>query len=279
MSAVPSLTPPLPWRWLLLLAGGLGAVLWAWWYSGFAPGRLWSTATIDAVQVQMQRVVRAAPDAADAARAGKAALTTLALATAGSALAAVVALLLLPLAAASLTVHPAVAAGAGWRRWVATRFLHHGARVLANVLRTTPYLIWGLLLLLLLGPGPLPAALALALHTAGVLSWLWASAVDTIDPAPQRALAAAGAGRLARFFYAVLPQARATLAGLWLYRWEINLREATVLGMVASGGLGQELTESYAYFDHGRLAATLLMLLVLVLAGEALSATLRARLR
>lgn len=272
------MTRPLPWRGALGAVAVLAAIAWAWWYSGFAPAALWSVHGLDSLAEQARRLAAPALDGKNLARAGGALITTLALATAGSFLAGILALLLLPAVAATMTVRPVAGTGRSLLGRGCWRFLHHGCRLLANLLRSMPYLVWALLLVLLFGFGPWPAALALALHTAGVLAWLWAGAVDGLEVGPQRALRDAGSGRMGRVLFALLPQARAQLAGYWLYRWEINLREATVLGLAGCGGLGQELAESYAYFDHGRLATTLLALVLLVLAGERLSAAVRRRL-
>jgi len=212
-------------------------------------------------------------------RIADAAVTTLALATAGSLFAACIALFLAPFTCESLLWRgPLIEHGRS--RWLGLVMggVHHAARLFANLLRTVPYLVWALLFVLLVGLGPLPAALALGLHTGGVLARLFAGAIDALDPTPALALRAAGASRVGILLFAIIPQARAQLISLWCYRWEVNLREATVLGMVAAGGLGHELVMAFGQCKYQTVSATLIAIILLVLAGETVSGWLRRRL-
>ena len=86
------------------------------------------------------------------------------------------------------------------------------------------------------GPGPLPGVLALAVHTAGMLGKFYAEAMEGVDPGPVEALAATGAGRLQTIRYAVLPQVMPAVVAFNLYRLEVSVRSATVLGLVGAGG-------------------------------------------
>lgn len=270
---------PLPWR-AATTVGLLGVlIMWAAWQIDFRPWRLLSADTLDALSRQAERLLQPSTRTEVLGRIADAALTTLALATAGSLLALLIALALLPFTCATVLVRqdPGDARRKGLRRWAALA-VHHGARLLANLLRTVPYLVWALVLLLLLGLGPLAAAVALGLHTGGVLARLFAGAVDALDQEPLRALRAAGASRMGIFLFGILPQVRGQLIALWCYRWEVNLREATVLGLVAAGGLGHELAMAFGQFKYQTVSATIIAIIILVLAGEAASSWLRRRL-
>ncbi|MBI5069147.1 MAG: phosphonate ABC transporter, permease protein PhnE [Deltaproteobacteria bacterium] len=152
------------------------------------------------------------------------------------------------------------------------------ARAVQNLFRTLPELLWALALVFAVGLGPFAGALALGLHTAGVLGRLYAEALEEVPAGPVAALRAAGAGTVGLGLFAVLPQAWPQLVAYTLYRWEVNVRAAAILGVVGAGGLGQRLHVALSVFDHHRALTLVLAILGLVLAVDALSAALRRRL-
>jgi phosphonate transport system permease protein len=156
--------------------------------------------------------------------------------------------------------------------------LHQAARLAANFLRTVPYFVWAVLFWFMVGPGTFTGALAIALHTGGVVARNYAQALDQIDLGPSLALRAAGARRTHVFLFGMLPAARTALASLTLYRWEVNLRESTVLGLIGAGGLGFHLYYAIGIFDWNRAATHLFAIMALVLAVDTLSAFVRKRL-
>jgi phosphonate transport system permease protein len=156
--------------------------------------------------------------------------------------------------------------------------IHHAARLVANVLRTVPYFVWAVLFWFMVGPGTFPGALAIAVHTGGVIARNYALALDQTDPRPQTALRAAGARRAHVFLFGMLPSARAALASYTMYRWEVNIRESTVLGLVGAGGLGFHLSYAIGIRDWNAAATQLLTIVVLVLGVDALSTVVRKRL-
>jgi len=138
-------------------------------------------------------------------------------------------------------------------------------RWLFNVLRAIPELVWASLLLVLAGLGPMAGTLALALHTSGVLGRLFGEAIENAPPGPAQALRVQGAGTVQVLLYATVPQIAPQLLSYVLYRWENNIRAATVLGVVGAGGLGQMLAFHLALFQMGRTSSVLAAMLVLVL--------------
>ena len=132
-----------------------------------------------------------------------------------------------------------------------------------NVCRSVPELVWATLTVLAVGLGPFAGALALALHTTGVLGRLFAQAIDNATRAPTLALQHAGASRSLDFVYATLPQIAPQLVAYTLYRWEMNIRMATILGFVGAGGLGQLLYVALSLMDYP-LACTLIMAMLLL---------------
>lgn len=191
---------------------------------------------------------------------GRGSLETLAMSAIGTLLAALLGLLL-ALPAAGRLGH---AAGAL-------------ARLLLNALRSIPELVWAALMVLAAGLGPNAGTLALALHTAGVLGRLFAEALENTPHEPAEAIRLAGGGRVAAFVYGTLPGVWPQLVAYLLYRWENNIRMASVLGFVGAGGLGQMLYVSLSLFQQAQAATVILAMLLLVLAVDALSSWARQR--
>jgi phosphonate transport system permease protein len=201
------------------------------------------------------------PEAAPAflAKTGWALLETLAMSAVGTALAVVGGLLLaLP------------AAGSGLMRGA--------ARLVLNMLRSVPELVWAVLLLILAGLGPLPGTLALALHTSGVLGRLFAESFENAPADVALSLRQRGVGGLRVWLFATLPQTLPQLASYTLYRWENNIRAASVLGVVGAGGLGQMLSYHLGLFQMRETCTVLLAMMALVALVDALSWRLRQHL-
>ena len=144
-------------------------------------------------------------------------------------------------------------------------------RLVLNALRAVPELVWAALLLIAAGLGPFAGTLALAVHTTGVLGRLVAEAIENAPPGPGAALRTQGVGRWRVFLYATLPQVLPQLLSYTLYRWENNIRAATVLGVVGAGGLGQMLAFHMGLFQMGRTATVIAAMLLLVAAVDMLS--------
>jgi len=196
-----------------------------------------------------------------------AAAATLQMALLATAAAVAVAVVLAPLAAH----RPEQEAGA---RLVSA--LCRGALVLA---RAVPAPVWVLLALFVSHPGVLPGAVGLAVHEVGVLGRLAGEAVEDLDPAPERALRAAGAGRAAAFAYGTLPRAAPQLLAYTVYRGEVVVREAVVVGLVGAGGLGYLLARQSAAFDWRAAVTTVAAFVVLTWAVDLLGVAARRTLR
>jgi phosphonate transport system permease protein len=152
------------------------------------------------------------------------------------------------------------------------------ARFVLNLLRSVPELVWAALMVIAAGLGPFAGTLALALHTTGVLGRLYAESLENVPPAAERALRDAGAGRIASFAYATLPLVMAQGVAYALYRLEMNIRMAAVLGFVGAGGLGQLLYFHLSIFQQAQASTLLIAMFVLVFAVDSLSAWTRGTL-
>ena len=154
-------------------------------------------------------------------------------------------------------------------------WLRSPTRWLLNALRAIPELVWAALLLISAGLGPMAGTLALALHTSGVLGRLFAEAMENVNSGPGDALRTQGVGPLRVFAYATLPQVLPQLMSYMLYRWDINIRAAAVLGVVGAGGLGQLLSFHMGLFQMNKTATILAAMLLMVGCVDALSFSVR----
>jgi phosphonate transport system permease protein len=158
------------------------------------------------------------------------------------------------------------------RRWV-----YWTTRQSMNVVRSINELILALVFVSAVGLGPFPGVLALALHGAAMLGKFFAEAIEEVDQGPIEALRATGAKPLQVIVFAVLPQVITAWIAVLLYRFEVNLRSATVLGMVGAGGLGFELVSSLKLFKYQETATCILVITVMVIAADGISNYLRHR--
>ncbi len=147
--------------------------------------------------------------------------------------------------------------------------------VVLNVLRSVPELVWATITALAVGLGPFAGALALALHTAGVLGRLYAEALENAPEAPAQALRRTGGSRAMAFLYGTLPGAAPQLLAYTLYRWEMNIRMAAILGFVGAGGLGQLLYFKLSLFHYAEASTVIMAMLLLSMAVDQASAWLR----
>ena len=137
-------------------------------------------------------------------------------------------------------------------------------RRVMDAFRAINELVFALIFVAAVGLGPLAGVMALTIHTTGTLAKLFSEAVEAIDPRPVEGIRATGASRLQEIVYGVVPQVLPLWISFSLYRFESNVRSATVLGIVGAGGIGMSLSESLRGFDYGSGAAILLIILVTV---------------
>jgi phosphonate transport system permease protein len=137
--------------------------------------------------------------------------------------------------------------------------------------------VWGLLFVAIFGPGPLAGIWAIAARSIGFMGKLVAEAIEEIDEGVVEAIEATGASRLQVLLYGILPQVLPVIYGTTVYRWDINIRESTVLGFVGAGGIGILLYSSINQFLWQEVALILLSVFGVVIISEFVSAAVRKR--
>jgi phosphonate transport system permease protein len=144
-----------------------------------------------------------------------------------------------------------------------------------NADRAIDSLILALFFVSAVGLGPFPGMLALAIHSVGMLGKLFADAIEAIDPGPVEALESAGAGKLATIRWAIWPQVAPHFISFFLFRFELNVRAAVVLGLVGAGGIGFLLNQYMRLFQYQKVATVILVILGLVMFVDFFSSKLR----
>ena len=145
------------------------------------------------------------------------------------------------------------------------------------VSRSVNTVIWGLVFVAVFGPGPVAGICAVAARSVGFLAKLVAEAIEEVQVGQVEAIAATGARTSQVWTMAILPQVLPVLVGTAVYRWDINVRESSVLGFVGAGGIGLYLYASINQFAWQQVTVILIATSVIVLASEALSAFVRSR--
>jgi len=143
--------------------------------------------------------------------------------------------------------------------------LYHLTRQALNLLRGINEFVFALIFVAAVGLGPFAGVLSLAIHGAGLLGKFYADAIEEIDAGPVEALRATGARPLQVFVFGVLPQVIPAWIASTLYRFEVNLRAATILGMIGAGGIGFELYGSMKLFQYRDTATCVLVILAMVM--------------
>lgn len=148
-------------------------------------------------------------------------------------------------------------------------------RRVMDAFRAINEMVFAMLFVVSVGLGPFAGVLALWIHTVGILAKLMSEAVEAIDPQPVEGIRSTGANRLHEVIFGVIPQVMPLWISFSLYRFESNVRSATVLGIVGAGGIGMVLWEMVRGFYYGETAAVLIIIVVSVSVIDVVSQRLR----
>lgn len=154
-------------------------------------------------------------------------------------------------------------------------WVYQPVRRLMDAARAINEMVFAMLFVVAVGLGPFAGVLALWIHTTGVLAKLFSEAVEAIDPRPVEGIRATGATALHEVVFGVIPQVLPLWISFSLYRFESNVRSATVLGIVGAGGIGTVLWENIRGFYYAETAAVMLLIIVSVSILDIISQRLR----
>lgn len=148
-------------------------------------------------------------------------------------------------------------------------------RIILVSSRSVNTIIWALLFVAIFGPGALAGVLAIAFRSVGFIGKLMAEAIEEIDPAQVEAMKATGAGPFKVLLYGIVPQVMPAFFAVTILRWDINIRESTVLGLVGAGGIGLQLNAAINGLAWNQVSVIFLMIFATVLVSEWISARVR----
>lgn len=151
------------------------------------------------------------------------------------------------------------------------------ARFVLVATRSISTLLWALFFVAMFGPGALAGTCAIAFHSIGFIGKMLSEALEESSRGSIEALTAAGAPWYSRILYGFWPQIKPAFVAIALFRWDINVRESAILGLVGGGGLGLVLNASIDVFEWDRVALVLLVILAMVMLAEWVATRLRQR--
>ena len=158
---------------------------------------------------------------------------------------------------------------------IAPVWVRQPVRRLMDAARAINEMVFAMLFIVAVGLGPFAGVLALWVHTTGILAKLFSEAVESIDPQPVEGIRATGANALEEIFYGVIPQVLPLWISYTLYRFESNVRSASVVGMVGAGGIGVVLWEIIRGFQYAQTCAVMIIIVVTVTLIDLVSARIR----
>ena len=152
-------------------------------------------------------------------------------------------------------------------------------KVIVTVSRSVHTIVWALLFVVMFGPGALAGTVATAVRSIGFVGKLLGEEIEEIDFGQVEGVRASGASPFQLLVYGIVPQIKPALVGISVYRWDINVRAATILGFVGAGGIGVQLFEAIDSFAWRTVSGILLAILGVVLVSEVVSAYARKKVR
>lgn len=160
---------------------------------------------------------------------------------------------------------------------LAPKPVYYVGRGLISISRAFHELVIAIIAVVALGFGPLAGVVALVFNTVGFYAKLLAEEIEDMDEGQVEAVRATGASPLQVIIYGVIPQVVPRIVGLSVYRWDINIRKSTIVGIVGAGGIGITLLNAFNRYDYDFGITILLVIVAIVLVGEAVSSFIRRR--
>jgi len=145
------------------------------------------------------------------------------------------------------------------------KFVYAPIRALLATIRTFPSILWALLFVIMVGLGPFAGVLAIIMYTIGFVTKLQYESIETIDSDPMDAVSSIGVTKFQLIRYVVIPESASHLLGQMLYMFDYNVRQTSILGIVGAGGIGFFIIQYIKFFEYGKAAIFMLVVLITVL--------------
>ncbi len=158
-----------------------------------------------------------------------------------------------------------------------TLTVYYGVRTFLNIVRSIEPLIWAVIAIIVVGLGPFAGIVALTVHSIAALGKLYSEAIESIDPGPIEAIHATGANWLQTVVYGVVPQVIPPFVSFTIYRWDINVRMSTVIGLVGGGGIGYLLIQWIHLLDYKAAGIAVWFITITVAVLDFVSSEIRQR--
>ena len=156
-----------------------------------------------------------------------------------------------------------------------SKYVYGPVRALLAAIRTFPSILWAILFVIMVGLGPFAGVLAIIMYTIGFVSKLQYEAIETIDSDPMDAVASIGVSKWQLIRYVVIPESASHLLSHLLYMFDYNIRQTSILGLVGAGGIGFYIINYIKFFEYGKAAVFMLVVLVSVLIIDWVSVKIR----
>ena len=156
-----------------------------------------------------------------------------------------------------------------------SKFVYAPIRALLAAIRTFPSILWALLFVIMVGSGAFAGVLAIIMYTIGFIAKLQYEAIETIDADPMDAVGSIGVSKVQLITYVVIPESASHLLSQMLYMFDYNIRQTSILGLVGAGGIGFYIINYIKFFEYGKAAIFMLVVLITVLIIDWVSVKIR----
>ena len=156
-----------------------------------------------------------------------------------------------------------------------SKFVYAPIRALLAAIRTFPSILWALLFVIMVGTGTFAGVLAIIMYTIGFITKLQYEAIETIDSEPMDAVGSIGVSKIQLISYVVIPESASHLLSQMLYMFDYNIRQTSILGLVGAGGIGFYIINYIKFFEYGKAAIFMLVVLITVLIIDWVSVKIR----
>ncbi len=156
-----------------------------------------------------------------------------------------------------------------------SKFVYAPIRAFLAAIRTFPSILWALLFVIMVGSGTFAGVLAIIMYTVGFIAKLQYEAIETIDSDPMDAVGSIGVSKVQLISYVVIPESASHLLSQMLYMFDYNIRQTSILGLVGAGGIGFYIINYIKFFEYGKAAIFMLVVLITVLAIDWASVRIR----